>query len=103
MHVNITQNKSDVTDTNGALITELTNVNTSETDKPEKIYVDAYYKEYCEPRTILTTTLNDTTDVKPFNKYNISFMNKVYYFVSEEKNVREAKTNVTLKERFNIN
>lgn len=103
MHVNITQNRSDVTDTTGALITELTNVNTSETDKPEKIYVDAYYKEYCEPRTILTTTLNDTSDVKPFNKYNISFMNKVYYFVAEEKNVRQAKTKVTLKERFNTN
>ena len=28
-------------------------------------------------------------------------MNKVYYFVAEEKNVRQAKTKVTLKERFN--
>lgn len=100
MKVNYTQNRSDVADDEGNPVLSITDVHTQETDKPEKIYVDAYYREYCEPRTILETTVHDGSISNPFNKYNISFMNgKTYYFVSEEKNVVTNKTKLKLKER----
>ena len=100
MQVNLSQNRSDITDDNGKAITDITDVHTLETDKPEKIYVDAYYREYCEPKTILETTVHDGSISKPFNKYNISFMSgKTYYFVSEEKNLINNTTKLKLKER----
>lgn len=100
MKVNITQNRSDITDTDGNAILSITDNHTQETDKPEKIYVDAYYREYCEPRTIIETTVHDGNMSTPFNKYNISFMNgKTYYFVAEEKNLAMNTTKLRLKER----
>lgn len=100
MKVNLSNNKSDVVDDTGASILAITNNLTNETDKPEKIYVDAYYREYCEPRKILETTVHDGDDIVPFNKYNISFMNgDTYYFVSEEKDLRNNTTKLRLKER----
>lgn len=99
MKVNITNNRSDVTDDSGKAILSITDNHTLETDKPEKIYVDAYYREYCVPRTILTTTVNDVPKINPFNKFNISFMNKIYYMLGEEKNLKMNTTTIKLKER----
>lgn len=99
MQVNFTTNRSDIMDSTGLAILSITDNHTNETDKPEKIYVDAYYREYCNPKTIIETTVHDNVS-HPFNKYNFGFMQgKTYYFVSEEKDVRRATTKLTLKER----
>ena len=99
MQVNISNNRSDIVDDSGVAILSITDNHTQETDKPEKIYVDAYYREYSTPKTILETTVHDSNNINPFNKYNISFMNKTYYFVSEEKNLASNTTKLKLKER----
>ena len=98
MHVNYTTNKSDVANSNGDSILSIINDTTNETDKPEKHYVDAYYREYCQPRMIVETTLHDDNNIKRFNKYTIQYLNKTFHLIKEEKNVIDATTKLTLKE-----
>jgi len=100
MNVNPGINESDIVDINGNSIMQITDTHTNETDKPEKIYVDAYYREYCSPKTILETTLHDSDNISIFNKYSFSFMNnKTYYVLGEEKDLKNGTTKIKLKEK----
>lgn len=98
MRVNYTTNRSDVANSSGESILEITNNVTNETDKPERHYVDAYYREYSTPRMIVETTLHENDDIKMFNKFSIQYLNKTFHMLREEKNVKNATTKITVKE-----
>lgn len=84
----------------GDPILNIVNNVTSETDKPEKHYVDAYYREYNQPRMIVDTSFVETDQVVNFNKYEFPYIdNKMFYVVKTEKDVKREKINLTLKER----
>lgn len=97
--VNITINRSDVVDSSGLLISQIHNNNTNEDAKPEQHYVDAYYREHENVKLIMESTLHDSSIVNPFNRYIIPYLsNKEFYLQSEEKNVRDNKSTVKIKE-----
>ncbi|MEE3490619.1 MAG: hypothetical protein VZR10_07110, partial [Methanobrevibacter sp.] len=89
----------------GDAILDIVNNVTSETDKPEKFYVDAYWREYNEPRMVINTALKDTNsfanlDVTQFNKLNLSFIDDKTFFVTKtERNLKNETINLTIKER----
>ena len=91
--------------TTGDAILGIVNNMTSETDKPEKFYVDAYWREYNEPRMVINTALKDTNsfahlDVTQFNKLNLSFIDDKTFFVTKtERNLKNETINLTIKER----
>lgn len=94
--VSITTNKSDVigADTN-IPITAITNNITNETDKPEKFYVDAYYREYCTPKLIMESTLHSGIML---GLYSVGYLNRNFLAQGVEYNVRTAKKKLKLKE-----
>lgn len=86
--------------TTGGPIVNIVNNVTSETDKPERFYVDAYYREYNQPRMIVDTSFVDPDQVVNFNKYTFPYLeNKTFFVVKTEKDVKREKINLTLKER----
>lgn len=86
--------------TTGGPIVNIVNNVTSETDKPERFYVDSYYREYNQPRMIVDTSFNETDQVVNFNKYTFPYLeNKTFFVVKTEKDVKREKINLTLKER----
>jgi hypothetical protein len=87
--------------TSGDAILSIVNNTTNETDKPEKFYVDSYWRELCDPRVIMTTTLCDNNgDIVQFNKYTFPYMtNKTFWVVKTERDVKNESINITLKER----
>lgn len=91
--------------TTGDSVLNIVNNATSETDKPERFYVDAYWREYNTPRMVINTALKDTNsfeylDVTQFNKLQLSFIDDKTFFVTKtERDLKNEKINVTLKER----
>lgn len=98
MHVNYGSFKSNVINSDGDAILSILNNVTNEIDKPEKHYVDAYYREYSSPKMIVETTLHDNNDLKRFNKFNIHYLNKTFHLIKSERNVINATTKLTIKE-----
>ena len=94
--VDVTVNRSDVigADT-GIVITAITNNLTNETDKPEKFYVDAYYREYCDPKIIMESTLN-TGDI--LTRKSVGYLNRTFLIQSLEHNVKMATKKIMAKE-----
>lgn len=95
--VNVTANRSDVigADT-GVPITAITNELTNETDKPEKFYVDAYYREYCDPKIIMESTVHDAGMLA---RKRVGYLNsKVFLIQSLEHDVRKATHKIKMKE-----
>ena len=89
--------------TTGDAILNIVNNATSETDKPERFYVDAYWREYNDPRMVVNTALKDTNsfeylDVTQFNKLQLSFIDGKTFFVTKtERDLKNEKINITLK------
>ena len=94
--VTITVNKSDVigADTN-IPITAIHNNVTNETDKPEKFYVDAYYREYCNPKIIMDSTMHIGAML---GKYSVGYLNRNFMVQGMEHNVITAKKKLKMKE-----
>ena len=94
--VSVTANRSDVigADT-GIPITAITNKLTNETDKPEKFYVDAYYREYCDPKIVMKSTLH-SGDI--LVRKRVGYLNRVFLVRSLEHDVRRATKTITAKE-----
>ena len=85
--------------TGDAVVNVVNNV-TSETDKPEKFYVDAYYREFCEPRLIVNTALKDNNLFDRFNKYKFPyFEGKTFFVVKTERDLKNESITLTLKEK----
>lgn len=96
--VNVTANKSNVCEEDGMGILYITNNITEETDKPEKHYVDAYYREYNDVKIIVETSLFDTNNIKMFNKYRIGYLNRSFYMYKYSRNIKSGMVTVSLKE-----
>lgn len=95
--VSVTANRSDVigADT-GIPITAVTNELTNETDKPEKFYVDAYYREYCDPKIVMESTLHDGAIL---TRKSVGYLDdRVFLIQAMEHNVRRATIKITAKE-----
>ena len=98
-NVDITTNKNNVLDSDSQPILAITDTNTHETDKPEKIYVDAYYNEYSNPKLLVETTLeDDPLKVNMFYKYSIGYMNKTFAPVYINRNLANNSATIKLKE-----
>ena len=94
--VGVTINKSDVigADT-GTPITQLLNRVTNETNKPEKFYVDSYYREYSTPRLIMNSTIHGGAAL---DKYSINYLNKNFLVQGYEYYVQTDKKKLKMKE-----
>ena len=101
MGVNPVLGKSTVVNINtGDAVLSVVNNVTSETEKPEKHYVDAYYREFCEPRLIVETALKDSNSFDRFNKYQFPyFEGKKFFVVKAERDLKNESIALTLKEK----
>lgn len=68
-----------------------------EYSKPEKFYVDSYYREYSQPRYLLETTLHNNGDIEPFNIYTSTPLKCKMFMVNYSYNVKNNEKTVTLK------
>lgn len=107
--VAITANRSDVIDSaTGKSILNITNNKApvgEQTDKPEKFYVDAYYREYKDPKMVVSTTLHtgqggiyNPLSINRFNRYSISYLNKMFIVRATEYDVKNGVTKIDFKE-----
>lgn len=67
------------------------------TAKPEEIYCDAYYNECKSPKLLVETELYDN-NIKTFKKYKIGYLNKSFYPLKINRNLKHYSVNITLKE-----
>ena len=67
-------------------------------EKPEKLYVDAYYQEYHEPRLTITQTLRDSQFVDAFNHYRLPAAGKDFYVYGMSRNLMAGEVTLNLKE-----
>ena len=67
-------------------------------EKPEKLYVDAYYQEYHEPRLTITQTLRDSQSVGAFNHYRLPAAGKDFYVYGMSRNLMAGEVTLNLKE-----
>lgn len=74
--------------------------NTQEAAKPEQIYVDAYWKEWHEPRVVMEQNFMDDGHVSPFYLYNVPAMQKNFYVQGISRDLTAGTVNVTIKEVF---
>lgn len=73
---------------------------TETTAKPEQIYVDAYWKEWHEPRVIMTQNFKDGDYVSPWNLYIHPAMGKTFHVEGISRNLTEGTAEVQMKEVF---
>ena len=67
-------------DANGGGVVAITDCIRNRTEKPEKLYVDAYYSEYHLPKVVLETTLEDRDGiVGAFNLYDHPALGKRFF------------------------
>lgn len=100
LNLNSTVYKNTVADVDTGLpILSITNMTTNEEDKPEKLYVDYYFREYSEPKIILETDVKDDVDFTFFNRYNFNyFNNKDFAPMGIDYNLRYNSVKLKLKE-----
>ena len=99
MGVNVDIARNNIIDiSDGSAVLNIVNNITNETNKPEKFYVDDYYKEYHIPRMIVDTVLHNSNDINYFNKYSINYLNKKLYVLAMTHDVKNDNINLKLKE-----
>ena len=84
--------------TNNLPLTSIYNATTNETAKAEEHYVDAYYREYCQPKILLETQLHKASNINLFNTYRSTTLSKNFFIQSMGLDVKMNNTNITLKE-----
>ncbi len=88
--------------TRNALIS-IYDVATGQTAKPEQIYVDAYWKEWHEPRVEMEQGFMDTGNtVLPWNLYRHPTLGKTFFVEGISRNLTEGTAVVTMKEVFYV-
>lgn len=85
--------------TGDALLT-IIDSNSGETAKPEQVYVDAYWKEWHEPRVIMTQNFMDGSYISPWNLYRHPAMGKTFHVEGISRNLYEGTAEVVMKEVF---
>ena len=78
-------------------LSSIYNKTTQETAKPEEHYVDAYYREYSEPKIKMETTLHNT-NINYKNIYHSTVLNRDFYIIGETYDVRMDNKTITMKE-----
>ena len=83
-------------------VTHIYDRDTQQTDKPEKLYIDAYYMEWSEPRVEMEQNLQDRgTTVSLFNRYVHPAMTGRTFFVEGiSRNLMEGSALMKLKEVY---
>lgn len=72
-----------------------------EKDKPEKLLVDALYREWHEPRIILNQTLRDRKGtVSLWNHYRHPALGKTFYVQGLSRNLMSGEATVVMKEMW---
>lgn len=81
---------------------------TGETAKPEQLYVDAYWREWHEPRVVMTQNVIDTVTHDGVKGTNIGFLTrfknpsigKTFYVQGISRNLSECTAEVVMREVF---
>ena len=81
----------------GEAVTDIFCVNTDRGDKPECLYVDAYYNEWHKPRVLLTQNMMGC-QVDFHQKFYDKSMGKKFLVQSVNSNLEEGTSEVTMKE-----
>lgn len=69
------------------------------TDKPERLYVDSYWREYHSPRVLMTQRVTDDGDaVGMFNRYRHPAMDRRFFVQGISRNLHEGTAELNLKE-----
>ena len=77
----------------------ITNNLTNETDKPERHYVDAYFREYSQPKIILDTDVKNVSKFNEFNRFNFNyFSGRSFYPIKKDYNLKYDTVALKLKE-----
>ena len=80
-------------------ITVIKDTTTNQTDKPERLYVDAYYKEYSKPKIIVETDVHDSAYIDAFNTYTFNYFGgKKFYPMALRYNYGSGTVHMKLKE-----
>lgn len=70
-------------------------------DKPEKLYVDAYWKEWHEPRVVMTQNVIEPKKGLSFaNIFSVPVIGKRFYVQGIDRNLAEGTAMVTMRELF---
>lgn len=78
-------------------LSSITNNLTNETDKPEKFYVDAYYREYSSPKLMFNSTLHDN-QYSLFKRFRVNYMGKTFFPIKYDYDLKLDEINAQLKE-----
>ncbi len=83
----------------GVGVLAITDTVSGVTDKPERLYVDSYYREYSKPRVLLGQTLDDTAEAVGFaDHYHHPALGKDFYVVGISRNLEECTARIDMKE-----
>ena len=86
-------------DANGGGVVTITDCIRNRTEKPEKLYVDAYYSEYHLPKVVLETTLEDRDGiVGAFNLYDHPALGKRFFVEGISRDMDNGAATLKLKE-----
>ena len=89
----------------GDAILNIVNNVTSETDKPERFYVDCAWREYNTPRMILESNIHDYNDMEHLDavqlrKFTFPYLEgKQFFVLKTERDLKNESIALTLKEK----
>ena len=68
--------------------------------KPEQHYVDAYWREWHEPRVVMEQSLEDGLRISPFHHYRHPAIGKTFHVQDISRNLEDGSARLTMKELF---
>lgn len=80
----------------GLTLHDIFNQNRQETDVPEKHYLDQYYRKYSSPKLLLELSVWGNGNF--YNRYSWSQLNKNFFIVAQEQNLKMNITKYKLRE-----
>ena len=82
-------------------LTSIYDRNQNLADKPEKLYVDAYWKEWHEPRVVMTQNVIEPKGGLSFASiFSVPVISKRFYVQGIDRNLAEGTAVVTMRELF---
>ena len=82
----------------GLGLTGIYNAVTGESDKAEKHYVDAYWREYHVPRVLLEQRVRDEAWATPWTRYYHPALGKTFHVQGMGRNLMSGEATLMLKE-----
>lgn len=84
---------------NDSPLQSIYNATTNETAKAEEHYVNQYYGEFSTPRLIMEMTVHNGSNISWRNNYISTPLNKTFYVIGMNDNVRDNTTTIKLKSK----